>query len=72
MRVTELYDEIRDIEMMDLADVQDLYNVDTKEEVIVFIEEEVEGYQLSDSVSEYNEWNEHGFSDEVGFWKFVA
>lgn len=70
MEIAELYNEIRDIEIMDLEDVQDLYKVDTKEEAIAFIEEEIESRKLSES--EYNEWNEHGFCDEVDFWKFVA
>lgn len=72
MKATELYNEIEDIKIMDLEQVQDLYNVDTKEEAIAFIEEEIESYELSDFMSEYDEWNEHGFSDEVDFWKFVA
>lgn len=72
MKATELYNEIRTIKMMDLEKVQGLYNVDTKEEAIAFIEEVIESYELSDSMSEYDEWNEHGFSDEVDYWRFVA
>jgi preprotein translocase subunit SecA len=71
MKITELYNEIEDIKMMDLEKVQNLYNVDTKEEIIALIEEEIESCEQI-GCSGCNEWNEHGFNDSVDFWKFVA
>lgn len=71
MKATELYNEIEAIKMMDLVKVQDLYNVDTKEEIIVLIQEEIESCEQI-YCNEYDEWNEHGFNDSVDYWKFVA
>lgn len=71
MKVTELYNEIETIQGMSLREVQDFYNVDSKMEIIALIEEGIENSEQV-GCKDYNDWNEHGFVDEVDFWKFVA
>ena len=73
MNTAELYREIETIGKTSLKEVQKLYNVDSKEEIIALIEEEiVAAKQCSISETEYNEWDEHGFADEIDYWRFVA